>query len=148
MTANPPVKLPEEFAESPATSPGVTKLRLICKDIPWRMTATNPKGVTIKDVLEAIYNELQTPLTEGEWWISQEEEREKTLEAYQHNCSEEAPEGHRRKLDEGVKRVDWLASKTMLVSISRTPMDDAFIRARIPEKQAQSETWVLELGET
>ncbi|KAG9015732.1 hypothetical protein FRB95_009218 [Tulasnella sp. JGI-2019a] len=104
MTANPmAVKLPDEYVDHPATQPQVTKMRLICHDIPWRITVANNKGVTIGDVLEAIHKELHVPLTEGEWWIAQEEERERALAAYQDNCSEDVPEDMRRKLDEGVK---------------------------------------------
>jgi len=148
MTSNPQaVKLPDEFADSPATNPPVNKLRLVSRDIPWRITASNAKGVTVRDILDAIHNELHTPLTEGEWWIAQEEERDRALAAYQDNCSDEVPEGMKRKLEEGVKRVDWLGKKTMLMSISRTPADESFIKARIPDKKAQTETWVVELGE-
>ncbi|KAG8856764.1 hypothetical protein FRB96_006267 [Tulasnella sp. 330] len=148
MTAHPnAVKLPDEYADHPATQPPVPKMRLICRDIPWRITVANSKGISIGDVLEAIYKELHMPLTEGEWWIAQEEERERALAAYQDNCSEDVPEEMRRKLEEGVKRVDWLGKTTMLMAISRTHMDEPFIKARIPDKKAQAETWILDLGE-
>ncbi|KAG9015442.1 hypothetical protein FRB94_000046 [Tulasnella sp. JGI-2019a] len=141
------VKLPDEYADQPATQPPVAKMWLICHDIPWRIAVTNHKGVTIRDILEAIHKELHVPITEGEWWIAQEEERERTLAAYQDSCSEGVQEDVRRKHSEGVKRVDWLGKRTMFMSILRLPMDEAFIKARVPDKKAQAETWVLDLGE-
>ena len=74
-----PAKLPEEMAAQFATQPPMQKMRLVCKDLPWRITVMSSSGVTIKDILAAIYAELNQPLTEGEWWIAQEEQREKTL---------------------------------------------------------------------
>jgi len=149
MSAHPEaVKLPDEFADHPATNPPMPKVRLVCRDIPWRINVTNAKGVTLRDIIEAIHTEMDTPLTEGEWWIAQDEEREQVLKTYQENCSDEVPEGMKRKLEDGVKRVDWLGKKTMLMSISRSPLDEEFIKARIPDKKAQAETWVIELGET
>lgn len=140
-----PSQMSDDIAEQPATNPPVPKMRLICRDLPWKISVSNTKGVTLHNVLTAVYEELQQPLTEGEWWIAADEERDRCMDAYKANCTEEA--GFKRDLKDGVKRVDWLAKKTMLVSITRTPYDEAFIKARIPDPKAQGETWVLVMGE-
>lgn len=148
MTAHgAPTRLPEDVADQPATNPPLSKMRLICRDLPWRISVHNSKGVTIHDILEQVHKELDQPLTEGEWWIAKEEDRERALAAYKYNCSEDAGD-IKRKLEEGVKRLDWLGKKTMLVAITRTPMDEAFIKTRVMDPKAQAETWVLDLGET
>ncbi|KAG8902425.1 DNA-directed DNA polymerase epsilon, subunit B [Tulasnella sp. 403] len=143
-TTGAPIKLPEEFAELPATRPTIAKMRLVCRDLPWRISVTNSKGVTIKNILESIHSELHQPLTEGEWWIAQDEERERTLEAYKKNCAEEL--GEKRKLEEGVKRIDWLGNRTMLMAISRGPLDEPFIKSRVMDPKAQAETWIMDMG--
>jgi len=142
-----PVKLPEEMADQYATNPPLQKIRLICRDLPWRVSVINPKGVTVHDIVKAVHSELHQPLTEGEWWIAQEDERERTLEAYKANCADEENREFKRKPEEGVKRVDWLGKKTMLIAVTRTPMDDSFIKARVVDPKAQEETWVLGMGE-
>lgn len=133
----------DDIAEQPATNPPVQKMRLICRDLPWKITVSNSKGVTLQNILNSIYEEVQHPLTEGEWWIAADDERERCMEAYKANCTDE----FKRELKDGVKRVDWLAKKTMLVSITRTPYDESFIKTRIPDPKAQGETWVLVMGE-
>lgn len=135
----------EDIADQPATNPPVQKMRLICRDLPWKISISNAKGVTLRDILTAIHDDLHQPLTEGEWWIAADEERDRCLEAYKTNCTEEA--GFKRELKDGVKRVDWLAKKTMMVSITRTPYDESFIKTRIPDPKAQVETWVLVMGD-
>ncbi|KAG8977980.1 hypothetical protein FRB90_008626 [Tulasnella sp. 427] len=140
-----PSQMPDDIADQPATNPVVTKMRLICHDLPWKISVSNSKGITLQNVLNALYEELQQPLTEGEWWIAADEERNRCMDAYKENCAEDAD--FKRDLKDGVKRVDWLAKKTMLMSITRTPYDESFIKSRIPDPKAQVETWVLVMGE-
>jgi len=148
MTVNPSaIPIPEDIVDHVATNPPMPKLRLVCHDIPWRITVANAKGVTIRDIIEAIYTEMNQPLTEGEWWIAGEAERDVAFEAYQKNCSDDVQEAMKRKLDDGVKRVDWLGKKTMIMAISRTDQDEDFIKTRVPDKKARAETWVLDLGD-
>jgi len=136
----------DDMLAAPATSPPVQRMRLICRELPWRITVTNHKGVTVRDILETLYNELNQPMTEGEWWIAQDEERERTLAAYKTNCSDEMKD-YKRKMDEGVKRIDWLGRKTMLAGVTRTPFDEPFIKSRITDPKLQEEVWVLEVGD-
>ena len=110
------------------------------------ITVKNPTGVTVADVLDAIHTNLQHPFTEGEWWMATDADRAKTMAAYKHNCSDAPGTTHKRKLEEGVKRVDYLADKTMVIGIFRSTYEEAFIKTRVPDKKAHPETWVLEMG--
>lgn len=141
-------RLTEDILAQPVTNPPVSKMRLVCRDLPWRITIENKNGVTLGDVLEKVHSELQQNVTEGEWWIARDEDRERCLEAYKFNCSDDAKDS-KRKLEDGVKRVDWLGTKkTMLVALSRTPFEEKFIKQRISDEKMQSETWVLDMGES
>jgi hypothetical protein len=140
ISTHPPRKLPDDIASAAATMPAVPKLRLVAKECPWAITVKNPEGVTVTDCLEAVYTALDQPMTEGEWWIAQDEERAKILETYKHNCSDAAGTPKKRKLEEGVKRIDYLGERTLVVGLTK---DDGLIKARFPDKKEQAEALVL-----
>ena len=142
VSTNPPRKLPDDIASTAATMPAVPKLRLVSKECPWAITVKNPEGVTIADILDAIYSALDQPMTEGEWWIAQDEERARVLETYKYNCSDAAGTPKKRKLEDGVKRIDFL-EKTMVIGLTK---DEQLIKARFPDKKEQAEALVLLLG--
>ncbi|KAG8929193.1 hypothetical protein FRC03_006350 [Tulasnella sp. 419] len=146
ISTDPPMKPSDEVLQRPATEPPVAKMRLISRDIPWMIIIKNPTGVTVRDVLEHLYQGLQVPFTEGEWWIAAPEERDKALQTYQHNTSGDIAAEQGRTAEGGIKRVDWLGDNTILVGISKTARDEAFLQERVTDKKVHAETWVLQLG--
>lgn len=101
-----------------ATSPPVTALRITCDIFPyrWRITARNKQGVTVRDVLEAIYDIGQVPLNHLEWDGLSYKQKERVKLAYDLRWRSAAfPEGQRK---EGVRRIDCLLHYTRFAGLS------------------------------
>lgn len=111
------VTSPSEFAR-PATYPPVRKLRVVSGLIPtsWRVTVSNPTGVTVWDVLVAIYMALQTPLTQFEWACKSEKERARIERAYHSRCLASSNVEHSQR--RGVRRIDCFLSTTVFAGLS------------------------------
>ncbi|GLB42165.1 hypothetical protein LshimejAT787_1101800 [Lyophyllum shimeji] len=65
----PHIALTEHELREHATTPPVPVLQITCEILPggWSMTARNPQGVTLLDILQAIHACLQIQLTHDEW---------------------------------------------------------------------------------
>ena len=48
---------------------------IICKYLPWSITLKKYSAIRCKDVIEAVYNALQEPITASEFWIANPEKR-------------------------------------------------------------------------
>jgi Family of unknown function (DUF6699) len=104
---------------SPATSPRVSKLRIISSHFPWvlEIEASRPAhGVTCVDVLEGIHEQLQHLVPRQHVaalsGAKGDAHRRKLYEVYHYNRStaRDAPGG---SLGEGVRRIDWLLHNVM-----------------------------------
>jgi hypothetical protein len=122
----------------PVTNPPVPFIRLLCRRFPWEVIVRNSGGVTCGDVLQAVYNTLNQPITPNEWWIVKDEDREIAMTASLRNCARSPA----RVKSEGVKRVDWLGLHTAMRGVGR---DDKLVESRIPNPDGRDNTFALVL---
>ncbi|KIM86677.1 hypothetical protein PILCRDRAFT_64788 [Piloderma croceum F 1598] len=107
-----------------ATSPRVTGLYILCDLLPypWKISARNQKGVTVGDVLEAIYQVARTPLTTEEWDRLPSKQRQRVNRVFDVRWTNaSAPEKERNR---GLKRVDCLLQSTRFAGLSMSYDDD------------------------
>jgi len=107
-----------------ATTPPVTALQITCDIFPyqWRIEARNKQGVTVRDVLTAIYNVAHAPLRTEEWDGLTHKQRERISRVYDIRWKGAAhPDKERRA---GVRRVDCLLHYTRFAGISMEPDRD------------------------
>lgn len=141
-------KLPKSALNLNAIQPNVNKLVLISPDLPWKIVVSNPKGITVNDVLTAVYDTLNAQITEPEYWLASEEAQKRMNRAYL-----DATNGKTgvpgREPTEGVKRVDFLGDSVLFGGIRPLDeRDDVFVKKRnasTPRKV--EELWIIEFGE-
>lgn len=104
-----------------ATFPGVMSLRVVSDLLSenWVITAHNPTGVTIEDVLTAIHRGLHLPLTQLEWECMSPMERGRIQSMFYARCA--ASRNYERTHYGGVRRMDCLLHTTMFAGLS-SPM--------------------------
>lgn len=100
------------------THPGVTSLRIISDLLSedWVITAYNPTGVTIEDVLTAIHRGLHAPLTQLEWECTSPVQRARIEAMFYARCEASRDFEHTR--GGGVRRMDCLLHTTMFAGLS------------------------------
>ncbi|GJJ15212.1 hypothetical protein Clacol_009488 [Clathrus columnatus] len=95
-----------------AMSPPWTFIRIKCDLLPWLIEYTNPAGIKVGDILNALYEFLREPVGHSEWGEESDEFRSRLLEAWKRRCALDGQiNGRRFRLQEeqtGVRRVDWL----------------------------------------
>ena len=57
------------------THPPVRSMVIISKYLPWSITIKKYSPIRCKDVIEAVYDALQEPITASEYWIASPEKR-------------------------------------------------------------------------
>ncbi|KAF8548971.1 hypothetical protein OG21DRAFT_653613 [Imleria badia] len=102
----------------PATFPGVETLRVVSDLLAgnWVIMAHNPTGVTVEDVLTAIYTGLHAPLTQLEWECVSPMQRNRIEEVFYARC--EASRDFDRTRHGGVRRMDCLLHTTVFAGLS------------------------------
>ncbi|KAF8608871.1 hypothetical protein BDV93DRAFT_518919 [Ceratobasidium sp. AG-I] len=131
-----------QYESTSAFTPGVPRIRLICKDVlPWQITVASPDGgpISINDIFNSIFKELHRPLAESEFWACGEKERAKLTETW---SKEMKNSSGRERANPGVLRVDWAANKTVFAGLS---VDQDFITSRVQDERLHPEVWVLHL---
>jgi len=101
-----------------ATTPPVTALRITCDIFPykWRIEARNQQGVTVRDVLTAIYNVAHAPLRVDEWEGLSAKQQDRIKKVWDVRWRGSTyPDRERR---EGVRRVDCLLHYTRFAGIT------------------------------
>jgi hypothetical protein len=100
-----------------ATAPSAARLVLTARGLPWRIvlaSASDAPGavMTNLDVLRAVHVALAAPATRAEWDALDSKTQKKVSAAFEARCkrSGSGREG-------GLRRVDWLESRTRLVGI-------------------------------
>ncbi|KAG9042680.1 hypothetical protein FS837_010501 [Tulasnella sp. UAMH 9824] len=144
----------------PAIDPKVHKLRLVSPFLPWpidvlpshaKSPSKSPKKkdeafVTVGDVLTAIHRALQFGITEGEYFIGSEADRERINGAYK-----AAMKRKERSKEEGVKRVDFLGDRTVCVGfrLPESDKEEKWIKERLVTggEWKPEDVWILELDE-
>ncbi|KAB5593328.1 hypothetical protein CTheo_3246 [Ceratobasidium theobromae] len=131
-----------KFDSTMAFTPGLPRIRLICKDLlPWQITVASPDGgaITINDIFNSIWKEVHRPLAESEYWACGDKERAKLTETW---TKEVKSNSGKDRLNQGVLRVDWAASKTLFAGLG---VDQDFIASRVQDERLHPEVWVLHL---
>ena len=102
----------------PATFPSVPAIRIISDLLAedWVITAHNSTGVTIEDILTAIYATLRAPLTQPEWECMSSMQRTRIEEVFYARC--EASRDFDRTRYGGVRRMDCLLHTTVFAGLS------------------------------
>ncbi|KAG2154215.1 uncharacterized protein EDB93DRAFT_189445 [Suillus bovinus] len=101
-----------------ATNPPITKLQLVCDLLfpGWEIIARNPTGVTVQDVLEAIYETLRGLLRTHEWEGMSLKQRSRIEDIHRARCMASLDPEYTRLA--GVRRVDCLLSTTMFAGLT------------------------------
>ncbi|KAI9567433.1 hypothetical protein HD554DRAFT_2006358, partial [Boletus coccyginus] len=100
------------------TFPSIASLHVISDLLSenWVIAAYNPTGVTIEDVLVAIYEGLRAPLTPFEWECISLMQRPRIEDVFYARC--EASRNFDRTRYGGVRRVDCLPHTTVFAGLS------------------------------
>jgi hypothetical protein len=101
-----------------ATNPPIPKLHLVCDLLfpEWEIVARNPTGVTVQNVLEAIYETLHQLLQVREWEGMSLKQRSRIKDLHRARCRASLdPERVRLA---GVRRADCLLSTTMFAGLT------------------------------
>lgn len=107
-------KLTSRTLQQQALSPPWTFMRLKCELLPWVVEVSNPSGVTVQDVLEAVYECLREPIEREDWREASVDWRGRLKEVWKRRCmmaGEMLDGGRVARMEEekmGVRRVDWL----------------------------------------
>ncbi|KAG9074856.1 hypothetical protein FS749_013529 [Ceratobasidium sp. UAMH 11750] len=138
---------PERFHKHPAsvtyaTSPPVPFMLIACNDaLPWLVPVyaqAGAAGVTIGDILQAVYDVLYTPVEESMLWLlPTDNDRTYLYHAYRERISRN---GDDRR---GILAVDWLGEKTHFVCLGR---DEALAKWRVADKGMWPHVYALKLS--
>jgi len=100
-----------------ACEPPVPVMRLYSSHYPWYIDAesSNPAGVTLHELFSAIWVSMMTPISQGDYWNNEMDERarERIAEAWAERCEDDE---ERKK---GVRRVDFLMGRVILEGLVR-----------------------------
>ncbi|KAG1753572.1 uncharacterized protein EDB91DRAFT_1098710 [Suillus paluster] len=101
-----------------ATNPPLPKLHLVCDLLSpeWVIVARNPTGVTVQDVLEAIYETLHRLLQMHEWESMSLKQRCRIEDVHRARCRASSNPERTRLV--GVSRTDCLLSTTMFAGLT------------------------------
>lgn len=137
LTSVPGRNLTQTELAGPATRPPVTRLRIFCgifldPDLDlsssWGIEARNQHGVTVKDVLTAIYEAFQEPYTHEEFNRLCAKTQTRVLEAYEARVQANADPS--MTWGAGVRRADrlmkhsWFGGLSILFSSEDSPPTD------------------------
>ncbi|KIJ50429.1 hypothetical protein M422DRAFT_777140 [Sphaerobolus stellatus SS14] len=110
--AKPPYRPLDHYLDQYAIEPAWTFVRLRCDLLPWIVECSNPRGVTVRDILDGVWDCLREPIDSDDWRESTRDFRERLQEVFELRTKligdKEGRAQRRREEDDGVKRVDWL----------------------------------------
>jgi len=100
------------LVDQAAISPPWTFMRLRSSLLPWIVECTSPSGVTLRDVLDGIYECLRQKIEIDDWQDASVEFQNRALEAWKRRCKMVGEmDGRAARVREerrGICRVDWL----------------------------------------
>jgi len=79
----------------------------------WSFSVENPRGITLKDVMDAIYQQMQWPLPPSEFMKLQDDKRSAAARSYQTRTANDPVE-----YGQGVRRLDCLHPNVLFVGLS------------------------------
>ena len=110
--------LGHEELSAHASQPPVTRLEIYCGIFApaWPIQVLNQRGVTIRDILEAVYSCLQTKFTSEEFNSLCEKQKTRVMEVF--NARVQNSPFPQETWEEGMKRVDCLLQHTCFAGLS------------------------------
>jgi len=113
-------------------------MRIRSELLPWIVECTNPNGVTVGDVLEAIWDCLRVGIDKDDWTESTRDFQGRLEEVWKKRCQMAGDfDGSSAKVREknaGIRRVDWLLWDFQWLGIKRSKGEletwDLFFRSR------------------
>ncbi|KAG8816573.1 hypothetical protein FRB91_005601 [Serendipita sp. 411] len=126
-----------------AVDPPVSSMRLICKDMPWMITIRKKDNsiVTIGDVFEAIYTQMQESIIHSEWRLMGPAVQKQVSNRFQQRLEQMAAVGQVEE-SRGIRRVDFLLGKTAFIGLKSDPKTLSKLVGDIDIQNA----WLLVLG--
>ena len=111
-----PIPLP--YLTEFATAPPVPYLPIKCEvfPFPWPIEAKNPRGVTVLDVLQTVYNVAQKPIKQHEWDSLSAKHRERVEFIFEQRWR--SSQDPWRERSRGVIRADCLLHSTSFAGFS------------------------------
>ena len=108
----------------PATSKPMPILQITCDLFPddWSIKALRLEGVTIGDVLNAIYTMLRQPIRRNEWDLLSDKQRSRVVAVFEERCKI-APNPDECR-SHGILRADCLIHHTLFAGLSVSPVND------------------------
>jgi hypothetical protein len=126
-----------------AVEPPVTSMRLVCKDMPWIITIKKSTGyVSISDVFEAIYTQMQEPVIHSEWRLMGSSQQKKVSQRFQYRNDILRSMG-KEEDTRGIRRVDYCLNKAAFVGLKH---DDKAVKDLVGDIDIFN-AWILVLGE-
>ncbi|KAF8208095.1 hypothetical protein K438DRAFT_1574893, partial [Mycena galopus ATCC 62051] len=88
--------------------------------LPWYVDVTNAQGVTLLDVLQTLFDELNQPIVARDFWNDEMrlQDRDRLMCAFKEQCSINGRE-YATEIAKGVKRVDFLGPDVIFVGLVR-----------------------------
>jgi len=126
-----------------AVEPPVNTMRLVCKDMPWIITIKKSAGyVSISDVFEAIYTQMQEPIIHSEWRLMGSSQQKKVTQRFRYR-NELLRSAGKAEDTRGIRRVDYCLNKVAFVGLKH---DDKAVKDLVGDIDI-SNAWILVLGE-
>lgn len=126
-----------------AVEPPVNTMRLVCKDMPWIITIKKSVGfVSIGDVYEAIYTQMQEPIIHSEWRLMGSSQQKKVTHRFRYRNDLLRAMG-KEEDTRGIRRVDYCLNKTAYFGLKQ---DDRAVKDLVGDIDI-SNAWILVLGE-
>jgi len=128
----------------PAAAVLVKKVLIKCEDFhpKWVIRLTKTRGVTCGDVFDAIYDFLRQPLKDAELDDIPAERLAAIKRSFERRCRDKAVELVEVEQRQGLKRVDFLAGKTVFCGLCLAPDLDVLTQ----DSKADDCPWMLKLG--
>ncbi|KAJ7480655.1 hypothetical protein FB451DRAFT_152172 [Mycena latifolia] len=105
----------------PAVTPAATRMRLVHPRLPWYVDVRRQQGITLYDVLRALYDELNLQIAGRDFWNEElgKRDRDGLTRAFKERCQMDGKEHAREEMLKGVKRVDFLGAEVVFVGLAR-----------------------------
>ncbi|KAJ7662276.1 hypothetical protein B0H17DRAFT_1212059 [Mycena rosella] len=105
----------------PAVTPAATRMRLVHSRLPWYVDVRRAQGITLYDILRALFDELNLPISGRDFWNEElgRRERDSLTSAFKERCGLDGREHAKEEMSKGVKRVDFLGPEVIFVGLAR-----------------------------
>lgn len=127
-----------------AIEPPVQSLRIVCKDMPWMIRIKKKEGfVTVSDVFEAIYIQMQEQIIHSEWRLMSSRHQKNIIQQWNQRSAAAKAAGQHDNHDGGIRRVDYLLGRTAFIGLKQDP---DMVKELVGEIDV-GDAWLLVLSE-